>query len=225
MERGFISPSFPDLAMAAPTPGGTRPRLLKATYLADREVLLEETRATGWYYLPGPIFWLIVFVLLDYAAAAVRYPSLPAFPYLTSVFAKSATISGYGPGTYLLVLFLVLTLIVILWLAVRYVRWIRTVYAVTSHRVIIQKGILSRNFDEIPIPQVRGIDVRQTVFQRMLHYGTIRISSEGGARVGNEDWVGIPHPTRFQRVIESANQNLSASVGQGPMSYPAQDHK
>jgi uncharacterized membrane protein YdbT with pleckstrin-like domain len=209
----------------APPPAGRPPRLLKATYLADREVMLEETRATAWYYLPGPVFWLIVLAILDYAAFAVRDPSLPAFPYLTSVFAKASTISGYGPGTYLLVLFLFFTLVVLLWLAVRYVRWIRTVYAVTSHRVIIQKGILSRNFDEIPIPQVRGIDVRQTVFQRILHYGTIRISSEGGARVGNEDWPGIPRPTEFQRVIESANQNLSANVGQGPQSYPMQTRK
>jgi Bacterial PH domain len=208
--------------MASSTPTGPHPRLLKATYLADREVLLEETRATALFYLPGPIFWLIVLAVLDYAAYAVRDSSLPMFPYLTSLFAKAPTISGYGPGTYLLVLFLVLTLIGFLRLVYRYLQWIRTVYAVTSHRVIIQKGILGRNFDEIPIPQVRGIDVHQSVFQRILHYGTVRISSEGGARVGNEDWVGIPRPFQFQRIIETANQNLSASVGQGPASFPSQ---
>ncbi|MFZ1022742.1 MAG: PH domain-containing protein [Thermoplasmata archaeon] len=208
--------------MASSTPTGSRPRLLKATYLADREVLLEETRATALFYLPGPVFWLIVLAALDYAAYAVRDSTLPAFPYLTNLFAKAPTISGYGPGTYLLVLFLVLTLIGFLRLVYRYLLWIRTVYAVTSHRVIIQKGILGRNFDEIPIPQVRGIDVHQTILQRILHYGTVRISSEGGTRVGNEDWVGIPRPFQFQRVIESANQNLTASVGQGPTSYPQQ---
>jgi Bacterial PH domain len=206
--------------MAGSVPTGAPPRLLKATYLADREVLLEETRATALFYLPGPIFWLIILGILDYSALAVRDSALPAFPYLTNLFAMAPTISGYGPGTYLLTLFLVLTLIGFLRLAYRYLRWIRTVYAVTSHRVIIQKGILGRDFDEIPIPQVRGIDVHQTVFQRILHYGTVRISSEGGARVGNEDWVGIPRPFQFQRIIESANQNLSASVGQGPTTYP-----
>ncbi len=211
--------------MASSTPVGARPRLLKATYLADREVLLEETRATGLFYLPGPILWLLIFGILDYAAYAVRDSSLPAFPYLTNLFSKAPTISGYGPGTYLLVLFLVLTLIGFLRLVYRYLRWIRTVYAVTSHRVIIQKGILGRDFDEIPIPQVRGIDVHQTIFQRIFHYGTVRISSEGGTRVGNEDWVGIPRPFQFQRVIESANQNLSANVGQGSSNFPAQSRQ
>jgi membrane protein YdbS with pleckstrin-like domain len=208
--------------MAASTPTGAHPRLLKATYLADREVLLEETRATALFYLPGPIFWLLVLALLDYAAYAVRNSSLPAFPYLTNLFSKGPTISGYGPGTYLLVLFLVLTLIGFLRLVYRYLQWIRTVYAVTSHRVIIQKGILGRNFDEIPIPQVRGIDVHQSILQRIFHYGTVRISSEGGARVGNEDWVGIPRPFQFQRLIESASQNLTAGAGQAAASYPVQ---
>ena len=183
------------------------PKLLRATYLADQENLLRETRGTALYYLPGPLLWLIVLGILDYSIAADRV-GLPGFPFLSNLWEQSPVIDRTGPETYLLVAFLFLTLVVFLWLLVRYLRWISTVYAVTSQRVIVQSGIIGRSFDEIPVLQVHGVDVHQSGWQRLLGYGTVRVSSEAGAPVGNEDWVGIPRPFEFQRLIENANQAL-----------------
>jgi hypothetical protein len=194
-------------------PGGLTPRYLRASYMAPQESLLEETRATKLYFFPGPVLALLILFALDYGAQSVRSAgSLPAVPGITNAFSMLPTVDGYPPGTYLLVFFLLLTIIALLWLLVRYLRWITTVYAVTTSRVIVQKGILSRDFDEIPVTQVRGVDVRQSVLQRLLGYGTIRVSSEGGGgrSIGNEDWVGIPKPFNFQRLVEGATQNLRA---------------
>jgi hypothetical protein len=189
-------------------PTGPMPRLLKSTYLAGGEQLLRETRATKLYFFPGPIFGLIVFGILDYADfAALR--GLPGIPYLTAAFARVPTSPGNFP-TYVLLFLLFLTLVVFLWLTVRYFRWVTNVYAITTHRVIIQRGILGREFDEIPVTQVRGVDVRQSAGQRMLGYGTVRVSSESGVGLGNEDWEGIPKPFEFQKLIETAGQNLAA---------------
>jgi len=190
-------------------PVGPLPRLLKATYLADGESLLKETRSTGLYFFPGPIVALLIVLGLDYAAAGVRTSAVPGLPGLTSWLGMFPTIQGYGPGTYLLAFFLVLTMIVLLLLLVRYLRWVSTVYAVTTSRVIIQRGIFSRDFDEIPVDQVRGVDVHQTFLQRVLGYGSVQVSSEGGRSLGNEAWTGIPKPFQFQRTIESATQNLA----------------
>ncbi len=196
---------------------GPRPKLLRSSLLADQEALLRETKATALYFFPGPILLLILVGIGDYAAASVKY-GWAAFPGLTDLFSRLPTVSGDGPGTYLLIFFLFLTLLVLVWLIVRYLRWITTVYAVTTSRVIIQSGILGRQFDEIPVGQVRGVDVRQSVLQRLLGYGTVRVSAEGGisARsIGNEDWEGIPKPFEFQRLIESANAALSRPAGAG----------
>jgi membrane protein YdbS with pleckstrin-like domain len=194
-------------------------RLLRGASLADGEEIRAETRATKLYYFPGPIFALILFLGLDYAATASRYAWLPAVPSLTPFFTAIPAVGGVSGATYALGLFLLLTFVILLVLLFRYYEWIRTVYAVTSSRVIIQKGVFAREFHEIPISQVRGIDVHQTFVQRLLGYGTIRLSSEGGARVGNEDWVGVPNPFNFQRVIETASQNISR--GQAPpMAHP-----
>jgi len=207
------------------SPGAVRimPKHLKATYLADREYLLEETRATKWYYFPGPALWAIIFGALTLLSAEAAYfgsNGTLAQDASLHFISSDATFAKYVTLFYALIF-----LVTLLWLLVRYLRWIRTVYAVTSRRVIIQKGILGRDFDEIPVTQVRGVDVHQGLLQRMLGYGSVRVSSEGGTRVGNEDWKGIPKPFRFQKLIEDATQNrdtpyLTPSTS-GPQSGPA----
>jgi uncharacterized membrane protein YdbT with pleckstrin-like domain len=196
------------------------PKLLKATYLADQESLLEETRATKLFYFPGPVLWTVVFGLLAlFAAPAIT----SAVPKLLSGATQWLTLSNYSSTTvqtYLAYFWLLLFLIGLLWILIRYFRWITTVYAVTSRRVIIQRGILGKDFDEIPVTQVRGVDVHQTFGQRVLGYGTVRVSSEGGKSLGNEDWKGIPKPFRFQKLIENATQSQQMAPGPVPWAGP-----
>jgi uncharacterized membrane protein YdbT with pleckstrin-like domain len=186
------------------------PKLLKATYLADQEALLDETRATKLFYFPGPVLWTVIFGLLTlFTANAI----VSWFPTVFSWAQTTFTLSSYVSGKYLAYLWFILFIIGLLWLLIRYFRWITTVYAVTSRRVIIQRGILGKDFDEIPVSQVRGVDVHQTFGQRLLGYGTVRVSSEGGNRLGNEDWKGIPKPFRFQKLIENATAAQQTSTG------------
>jgi uncharacterized membrane protein YdbT with pleckstrin-like domain len=199
--------------MASPWASKRNPKLLKATYLADQEFLLEETRASKFLYFPGPVLWSVVFVVLAYLTFAVgrHWPGVAAYSHAITTVAHDAKVGHFS--TYLGAIFGLLVVVGLVWFAVRYVRWIRTVYAVTSRRVIVQRGILGRNFDEIPVTQVRGVDVKQSIGQRMLGYGTVRVSSEGGTRVGNEDWVGIPAPFKFQKWIENATEAVESPAG------------
>jgi uncharacterized membrane protein YdbT with pleckstrin-like domain len=190
------------------------PKHLKASYLAESETLLRETLGTPLFYLPGPILALLVVLFLDYSALTLRSASLPAVPGLTWAFGRFPTFGSYGPGNYIPATFLFFTILVVLWLGVRYARWVSTVYAITTTRVIIQRGILSRDFDQIPLLQVRGVDVHQSILDRLFGYGTVVISSESGnrqTRLGNEAWNGIPRPFELQKLIESATQSLSQS--------------
>lgn len=211
----------------APSPP-VRPKHLKASYLAPGELLLRESLGTPWFYLPSPVLALLVVLFFDYAACTIRSTALPGVPGLTGALRDLPTFGRYGPANYVTVFVVLLTTLAILWLTVRYARWISTVYAATTSRVIVQRGILSRDFDQIPILQVRGIDVHQTIVDRIFRYGTIVISSEGGnrlTRLGNEAWQGIPRPFEFQRIIEAATQNLARSnstrVAAGPTAPPA----
>ncbi|MCI4368143.1 MAG: PH domain-containing protein [Thermoplasmata archaeon] len=197
---------------------GPAPKLLKAAYLATRESILRETRATALFYFPGPVLAVLLFGILDYSSASTTY-GWPSFPFLSDRFQQLSNWNS-SLGRYVTIFLTLLLVIALLWLLIRYLRWITTVYAVTTHRVIIQRGILGRDFDEIPVPQVRGVDVRQSVGQRLLGYGTVTVSSEGGGGiVGHEAWQGIPRPFEFQRLVESANQAITAgaySASPGP---------
>ena len=201
---------IPSPAVSASRP---MPRLLKATYLADEEFLLEETRATKLYYFPGPILWILLFGLLSLFTAAHYYGWGVLQLGGWNSFLDGA--SSVLPTKWMLVFFVFLVLVGLIWLMVQGIRWVRKVYAVTSNRVIIQTGILGKDFHEIPVTQVRGVDVHQSIAQRILGYGTVRVSSEGGSRLGNEDWKGIPKPFRFQKMIEDASQGVERNVGHG----------
>jgi len=208
--------------MAAPWASKKNPRLLKATYLADQEYLLEETRASKLLYFPGPVIWSFLSGLLAYLTIAVRtgWPTVKQYADALGRLASLFHLARGTLATYLGLFFALLLVVGLIRIVVRYFRWIRTVYAVTSRRVIIQRGILGRNFDEIPVTQVRGVDVRQTFGERILGYGTIRVSSEGGVRVGNEDWVGIPKPFRFQKWVENATEAVQTPTAAPPPPPP-----
>lgn len=186
-----------------------KPKYIRAAYLSQGEAMLRETRATRWFYLPGPAILTLFFLILDYGYASARF-GWPAAGGLTSGFSNTlswldAHVSA-AAGRYLGYFLGLLTLLALLWLAVRYLRWMRTAYAVTTNRVIVQRGILSRDFDEIPVNKVRAVDVHQTALERIMGYGTIRVSSEGENRIANEAWLGIPHPWEFSRLTDAAAQ-------------------
>ena len=178
-----------------------QPRFLKGAYLAQGEQLLRETRATKWHFLPGPIAFLLIFgilTLLDWAN----------FSVLSNV---NSALGGLH--VYLLDLLLILGTD-------------RGPLAPRSLPPLDQHGLRhhvpphhrpggsSAETSTNPDPQVRGVDVHQSVLQRMFGYGNLTISAEGGGvrHIGNEAWPGIPRPFDFQRLIESANLQLSRPV-------------
>lgn len=202
--------------MAGPATPAREPQLLKPAFLSADESLLEETRASRWLYLPGPTVWTVAFLLLAYLtwAPSVGLPAVSAYRELLSGFASFATIDDATFRLLTTVVLLLLVAVGLLWLIVRFVRWTRTIYAVTDRRVLVQRGILGRDLEEIPVDQVRAVEVTQSFGHRLLGYGTVSVSSEGGSgALGRGDWPGIPRPFRFQKLIEDARAAARAPAG------------
>jgi hypothetical protein len=196
--------------MGTPAPAYPEPppKYLRPTLLGPGEAILKESRATLLYYLPAPVFWLLVVGVLDYSAAAAKYAWAP-FPGFTAAFSRFPTFGGHWLLNWVGLLLGLITVVLLFWLLVRYLEWIRTVYAVTTNRVIVQRGILSRDFDEIPVNKVRALDVHQSMVQRILGFGTIKITSEGENPIANEAWRGIPKPWEFQKLVDAAAQRYT----------------
>lgn len=74
------------------------------------------------------------------------------------------------------------------------VRLTSSEYAVTSRRIIMKHGFLSRSFFAIDLRQVETIEADSTLFGKMFNYGTLIIKGTGGTR---EIFTNISKPLYF----------------------------
>lgn len=73
-------------------------------------------------------------------------------------------------------------------------------FAVTNKRVIIKVGFIQRRTLETLLSKVEGVEVNQTVFARMLDFGTIAVTGTGGTR---EEFRNIASPLEFRRQVQA----------------------
>jgi uncharacterized membrane protein YdbT with pleckstrin-like domain len=74
-------------------------------------------------------------------------------------------------------------------------------FAVTTKRVIIKVGLVSRRSVEILLAKVEAITVDQTLLGRIFGYGSITIIGTGGTR---EPFHLISDPLEFRRQAQIA---------------------
>lgn len=58
-------------------------------------------------------------------------------------------------------------------------RWRTTHYVVTTHRVLLRKGVLTRRGRDIAVSRIADVSYRQTLGQRLVSSGTLTIESAG----------------------------------------------
>lgn len=89
----------------------------------------------------------------------------------------------------------------IVWLVVRYARWLTTHFVVTNRRVIFRAGLLAKRGVEIPLDRVNTVHFSQGLFERMVGAGDLQI--ESGGESGQQHFTDIRQPDRVQRVIHA----------------------
>ena len=76
-----------------------------------------------------------------------------------------------------------------------------TEIGVTSHRFVTKTGLLSLHTDEIALPNIEGVKVRQSLGGRIWGYGRLRIEGTG---IDAVELPTIADPIGFRRAIETA---------------------
>jgi uncharacterized membrane protein YdbT with pleckstrin-like domain len=74
-----------------------------------------------------------------------------------------------------------------------------TEMAVTSRRVLIKSGIMSRRTIEMMVSRIESIVITEPFFGRMLGYGSVVIRGTGGTP---EPFHLIANPTEFRRHVQ-----------------------
>ncbi len=76
-------------------------------------------------------------------------------------------------------------------------------FAVTTRRVIIKVGLISRRTVELNLEKIESIGVDQTILGRIFGYGTIVVNGTGGT---HEPFRGIARPLEFRKAVNEASE-------------------
>lgn len=94
-----------------------------------------------------------------------------------------------------------------------FLRWRTTEYVLTSDRLVIREGIISKSGHEIPLENINDISFHQSVFERMVGSGSLVVESAG--EQGQEPFHSIPKPHLVQNEIYRQIEENRARMMQG----------
>ncbi len=131
---------------------------------------------------------------------------------LVAVLAALITLAVLGAADLLILIAGVAAILALLWLLARYATWSTTNFVVTTDRLILRAGVVSKRGIEIPLERVNTVFFNQSIFERLLRSGDLLIES-GGER-GAQQVTDIPRPSLVQneiyRQIEENQRRMSA---------------
>ena len=93
----------------------------------------------------------------------------------------------------------VLVLVAIPAVVVPYLRWRTTHYVITSHRVMVRRGILTKQGKDITLSKITDVSFQQSLLDRMIRAGSLHIESAGDSP--DENLTNIPNSNVVQQLI------------------------
>lgn len=125
-------------------------------------------------------------------------PSMPEGPERT-VFVGNPTHSAYLAYYFLgaILSVIVIGIFIIIWAILdRNHRF----YRVTSKRVSVRSGIIGRMTSEVEVLDIRNVEMRQSIVDRLLGIGNVGISSAGTGGI-EVVFAGVANPTALRRLV------------------------
>lgn len=171
--------------------------------LNDGEDIVAELRPHWWVFVKPVFVTALLFVLAMVAEVAVDNGLL------------TLVLAGLG-------------LVSLVWLGVRWLRWNTTLFVITTDRLILRSGLLSKQGKEIPLERLNDIAVSQRLFERLIRSGDVML--ESGGEMGAQVIHNIPRPFEVQNVIYSEIERnhtrmASQAAGHRELSIPEQIEK
>jgi uncharacterized membrane protein YdbT with pleckstrin-like domain len=83
---------------------------------------------------------------------------------------------------------------------VGYIRQTSSEFAVTSSRVIVKTGFISRKTIEINLSRIESVQVEQDLFGRLFNFGTMIVVGTGGTK---EPFTLIDNPAGFRHAVQT----------------------
>ncbi len=94
-------------------------------------------------------------------------------------------------------------------LVVGYLKRLATTYAITTTRLVIRRGILSRAEQHSRIERIQNISTNQSVLQRLLRIGTVEFDTAAGED-DDLEFAGVASPHAVVEAIRQAQRRSGA---------------
>ena len=91
--------------------------------------------------------------------------------------------------------------------AVGQIRRIQTRYSITSQRLTIETGILSRDLHQTRLERIQNVNSSQSLFERVLRIGTIDFDTAGESQF-DFSFRGVAEPRTIVRTVDRALHEL-----------------
>lgn len=174
-----------------------KPKHISPKLLALDEKVLLESRMSTIRHMTGGIASIVVALVMLLVAFWNKIFTSTNLPIISDL------LNNVSYGNIISIIFVLLALLLFIYFIVRYLRWISTLYVMTNERVMTKRGILGRDFDDMPLRMITNVDVNQSVGQRFMGYGTVVFSSQSGAR-DDVIWKFVPDPIRVRRMVQES---------------------
>jgi membrane protein YdbS with pleckstrin-like domain len=117
--------------------------------------------------------------------------------------------------------FVVVLVVLALTLVVGFLKRWATTYTITSRRLNIKRGIVSREIQETRLERVQNVNYSQSVYQRIMQIGDVDFDT--AASGGDYDFIfyGVADPGDVvHRVDQATGANVAGSHGLGEPQAP-----
>ncbi|WP_375496758.1 PH domain-containing protein [uncultured Jatrophihabitans sp.] len=130
---------------------------------------------------------------------------VPATLWLVVICAGAGVGVYFAPdnGTKRTVVLLIILAVAVLLLSILtlapWIRWRTTHFVLTTHRVLIRRGVLTHTGRDIALQRINDVAFTQSLWDRMVGAGTLVIESAG--EHGQEQLKNVPHSDDVQQTL------------------------
>lgn len=112
-------------------------------------------------------------------------------------------------------------LVLVLFVLVPFLKWRTTHYVITSHRVMVRRGILNKQGKDVALAKITDVSFVQTIWDRIVKAGSLNIETAGDSP--DENFKNIPNSNDVQQLINRLVDEDHRGTGDvhGSHGYPA----
>jgi uncharacterized membrane protein YdbT with pleckstrin-like domain len=141
----------------------------------------------------------------------------PAFVLVIEVFIATWAFFAFDSTVFRWIVVVVGVIILTWQVALPFLTWLTTQYVFTSRRIIVRRGLLTKQGRDMPLSKVNNVSFEVSVLGRVLNYGTLEVesASDDGDLVIND----VPNVEDIQRQVYELHE-LDDSRRRGRGSVP-----